>query len=179
MQIEKATTAFSILNTTQPLRGLGFSLSTGLEPASPGGSMGVKGPIPKRSDERVRRNVEDVPVETITAIGPVEIPELGIPKPHPLIVDLYESMKNSAQSQYYEPSDWALARVTFHFLNKQLRSTKPSAQMLASLFSQMTSLLLTEGDRRRVRIEIERNQNQPDNNVVQVADLFRERFAKG
>lgn len=140
---------------------------------------GITGPVPKRSEERVRRNKEDVPIETIPAIGPVEVPELGIPRPHPLVVDLYESMQNSAQSKYYEPSDWATARVVFHFLNKQLRSTKPSAQMLASLFAQMTSLLLTEGDRRRVRIEVERNQNQPENNVVQVADLFRAQLAKG
>lgn len=138
--------------------------------------MGVKGPIPKRSEERVRRNVDEVPIDTVPAIGPVEVPELGIPKPHPLIVDLYESMKNSAQSKYYEPSDWATARVTFHFLNKQLRSTKPSAQMLASLFSQMTSLLLTEGDRRRVRIEVERNQNQPDAKVVSIADHFKQQL---
>lgn len=138
--------------------------------------MGTFGPIPKRSDERVRRNKEEVPIDKVTAIGPVDIPELGIPKPHPLVVDLYESMKTSAQSKYYEPSDWATARITFHFLNKLLRSTKPSAQMLASVSSMMTTLLLTEGDRRRVRIEVERNPDAPEGKVLQVADLFRERL---
>lgn len=137
---------------------------------------GITGPIPKRSDERVRRNKEEVPIEKVSAIGPVEIPELGIPNPHPLVVDLYESMKNSAQSKYYEPSDWASARVTFHFLNKLLRSTKPSAQMLASVSSMMTTLLLTEGDRRRVRIEVERNPEAPEGKVIQISDLYRERL---
>lgn len=138
--------------------------------------MGDRGPIPKRSDERVRRNKDEVPVDTVTAIGPVEIPELGINNPHPLLKDLYESMKTSAQSKFYEPSDWAKARITFHFLNKQLRSSKPSAQMVAALFSDLTSLMLTEGDRRRLRLEVERNPTAPTGNVVSAADRFKQQL---
>ena len=41
-------------------------------------------------------------------------------------------------------------------LSRQLGSGKPSAMMLAAWSSASTRLLTTEGDRRRVRIELER-----------------------
>lgn len=136
--------------------------------------MGDRGPVPARSDQKVRRNLPDTPIATITAIGPVEIPDLGIANAHPMVRDLYESMKTSAQKAYYEPSDWQYARITLHFVNRLLRSTKPSAQMLASVNQMLTSLLLTEGDRRRVRIEVERQ--QAEGVVIDVADMFRQQL---
>jgi hypothetical protein len=136
--------------------------------------MGVKGPIPKHSSERVRRNQDEGPIEKITAIGTVEVPELGIPNPHPLVASLYESMKTSAQSKFYEDSDWAYARFTFHFANKLLRQKQPSAMLLSSVNQMLTSLLLTEGDRRRVRIEVERQ--QAEGVVIDVAKMFEDRL---
>jgi hypothetical protein len=49
--------------------------------------------------------------------------------------------------------------------------------MVQSLFSQLTDLLLTEGARRRVRLEVERAQAGGD--VLEVADLFRRRLSEG
>lgn len=139
--------------------------------------MAVTGPIPKREDQRVRRNTsESGQVDKVVEIGKVTVPDLGIVDPHPLVKSLYEGMKKSAQRKYYEPSDWEYARVVMHFLNQQLYAGRPSAQMLAALNSMMQALLLTEGDRRRVRIEVERQLTTGDNNVVQVADLFRQRL---
>lgn len=140
--------------------------------------MGVNGPIPKRDDERVRRNTPDVPVTKVTAIGTVEVPDLGITNPHPLVRDLYESLKDSAQSRFYEPSDWQYARLTLHFVNKLVRAKQPSAMMLATANSMLTSLLMTEGDRRRVRLEVERNQNPEGAQVLEVADLFKQQLTK-
>ncbi|MDV6975320.1 phage terminase small subunit [Mycobacterium intracellulare] len=139
----------------------------------------MPGPVPQRSDQKVRRNTDGGEIDKITAIGPVEIPDLNIPDAHPFVTELYESMKKSAQKKYYEPTDWAYAKTTLHFLNKLLWSPKPSAQMLASVNQMLTSLLLTEGERRRVRIEVERNPIGGENSVVQVADLFRQRLAQG
>ena len=94
--------------------------------------MGARGPVPKRSDQRVRRNKDEGgEVEKLPAVGPVEIPDLDIEDPHPLIVDFYESLKDSAQSQFYEPSDWQFARFVMHFANKLVQSARPSSQMLA------------------------------------------------
>lgn len=136
----------------------------------------MPGPVPKRSDQRVRRNKDEVPIEKVTAIGEVEIPELDLEDPHPLIADFYESLKDSAQSEFYEPSDWQQARLTCHFLDRQVKSSKPSGQMLAVLHSMMTDLLVTEGARRRVRLEIEREQAKGQ--LIDLAEMFRQEQAK-
>lgn len=140
----------------------------------------MPGPIPKRSEQLVRRNIPEVPVTKLPAVGQVQIPELDITNPHPLVVDMYQSLKDSAQKQFYEPSDWQYARLTLHFVNKLVRSSRPSAQMLASVNTMLTSLLMTEGDRRRVRLEIERNQTgSPEGaEVVSIADMFRKRLGE-
>ncbi|WP_367137921.1 hypothetical protein [Saccharothrix sp. HUAS TT1] len=132
--------------------------------------------MPKRSEERVRRNKDEVQIEKITAIGTVLQPPLDFPSPHPITVDLYRSMGESAQARYYEPSDWEFARATLHFLDRLLKSTKPSGQMLATVNQMLTGLLLTEGERRRVAIEIERETTK--NELADVAALFRDRAAQ-
>jgi hypothetical protein len=98
--------------------------------------------------------------------------------PHPLVVDLYLSLADSAQARYYEPSDWQYARFALHFADVLLKSSRPSSQLLASVQSMMTELLFSEGARRRVRIEVERS-NPSGGDVLDVADLFRQRLAGG
>lgn len=138
--------------------------------------LGQFGPVPKRSSERIRRNKEENPVETLQAVGSVEPPALNFDNPHPMIVDFYNSLKESAQSRYYEPSDWQYARFICHYMDGQMKAGgKLSAQMLASISSALNDLLISEGARRRVRLEIERENavsGAPD-----LADLFRQRQA--
>lgn len=138
--------------------------------------MPSTGPIPKRSDQRVRRNAPEVPITTVTALGNVPIPQLNIPNVHPMVLDIYESLKHSGQARYYEPSDWQFARLTMHLVNKLVKSNRPSAQMLASINTMLASLLMTEGERRRVRMEIERKPPGEEGKVLEVADLFRQRL---
>lgn len=139
--------------------------------------MGTRGPVPKRSDQRIRRNKDDAgPVEKITTAGTVDVPALGIDNPHPIITDLYESLAESAQARYYEPSDWAFARYTLHFADRLIKSNRPSSQMLAAVNSALTELLVSEGARRRVRLEVERDQDVPGD-VVDLAEMFRQRQA--
>ncbi len=140
--------------------------------------MGVTGPVPKRSEDRIRRNKPDIPVEKVQAIGIVVAPPLGLDSPHPIIRDLYLSMKDSAQARFYEPSDWHYARLTLHFADLLLKSSRPSGQLLSTVQSMLTDLLLTEGARRRVRLEIERS-SQSGGEVLEVADLFRQRLLQG
>lgn len=134
---------------------------------------GITGPIPKRSDERIRRNKVE-PVDKVTAIGTVVPPRLAVENPHQIVRDIYNSMKTSAQSKYYEDSDWAYANFTLVFCDHLLKSSRPSGQLLATVQSMLTELLLTEGARRRVRLEVERNTGQAD--VLDVAHLFRQRL---
>lgn len=141
--------------------------------------MSRTGPVPKRSSERVRRNKPDVPIEKVEAIGLVEPPPLGLRKPRKLIEDMYEAMKESAQSKYYEPSDWAFARITLALLDEQLKAPKANSQIVATIMSNFGDLLVTEGERRRARMEIERSDSAPADNVVDVAAVFAERAAQG
>ncbi|AIS73769.1 hypothetical protein PBI_POWER_6 [Mycobacterium phage Power] len=150
--------------------------------------MGTRGPIGKRDEERVRRNAPESPTETVQVIGPVQIPELGDVsydgETHPLIIEMYESIKNSAAVKYYEPTDWTYAKLTLYTLNQELIASrhygKPMGAMKLTAINQMlSSLLLTEGDRRRVRLEIERNPGDPTaGKVVDMTDMLKQRLAQ-
>ncbi|AUV61961.1 hypothetical protein KIV63_gp02 [Mycobacterium phage SWU2] len=137
--------------------------------------MGEFGPIPKRSDQRVRRNKPETPVTQLpVATKPVKAPPMGIPDAHPVVSQLWDSLAKSAQAQYYEPSDWAYARMALHFANRECWSGKPNGQILATINSMLTGILVSEGDRRRVQLEIQRNQT--DAVVTDIASMFKEQL---
>jgi len=149
----------------------------------------MPGPIPKRDEERVRRNIPTDPTETITMIGKVKIPEMGdlshLGETHPLIEEMYESIKQSAAVKYYEPTDWQFARIALYTLNQELiaaqHNGRPVGAMKLTAINQMLSaLLLTEGDRRRARLEIERAPGDAaGGKVLDVTDMLRQRLAAG
>lgn len=139
-------------------------------------TIGSRGPVPKRSEERIRRNKDDVEVTKLEATGVVEVPELGIEDPHPMIVDFWEAICDSAQAKFYEPSDYQYARFTLHFANKLVLSGRPSSQMLAAVNSALSDLLVSEGHRRRVRLEVEREQAKAE--VFDIAEEFRKRMGE-
>lgn len=125
--------------------------------------MGTRGPVPKHSEDRKRRNTPavDAGVEKVVVESSVDI---SIPTPdanwHPIALRLWDSLALSGQSRFYEPSDWALAYSLMDDLTYYKFATKRSGQMLASIYAQMSSLLITEGDRRRVGIELARKSSE-------------------
>lgn len=125
--------------------------------------MGTRGPVPKHSEDRKRRNspANDAGVEKVVVESSVDI---SIPTPdanwHPIALRLWDSLALSGQSRFYEPSDWALAYSLMDDLTYYKFATKRSGQMLASIYAQMSSLLITEGDRRRVGIELARKSSE-------------------
>ena len=148
--------------------------------------MGTRGPIGKRDEERVRRNVPEDPTVTVQMHGLVPIPDLGdmshLGETHPLVTDMYESIKQSASVKYFEPTDWQFARLTLFTLNQELiaaaHNGKPVGAMKLTAINQMLSaLLLTEGDRRRARLEIERAPAESGGKVLDVTDMLRQRLA--
>lgn len=138
--------------------------------------MGGRGPVPKRSDDRARRNATEIEITKIEVNGPAEQPPLGLVEPHPIIVDLWESLSESAQSEFYEPSDWQFARFTLHFADNLIKQGRPSAQMFQGITSALSDLLVSEGSRRRLRMEVERNKASAD--VVDISKLFKERMGE-
>ncbi|MER5312685.1 hypothetical protein ABT034_33485 [Streptomyces sp. NPDC002773] len=92
---------------------------------------------------------------------PAELPDLPEPDAlwHPIATDWYLSLRDSGQAAFYQPSDWAMARYAAELMSRGLSEDRPpNGQYVAALNSVMSSLLTTEGDRRRVRIELERKQ---------------------
>ncbi|GAA2609543.1 hypothetical protein GCM10010411_49770 [Actinomadura fulvescens] len=120
--------------------------------------MATKGPVPKRSDQRRRRNEnpEGIPTTEVPRIGAtVDAPPLGFVT-HDLAMDFYASLARSEQAHYFEPSDWQAARILTMELGRMLNAGKPSGQLYTALWSAMGDLLATEGQRRRLRFEIDR-----------------------
>jgi hypothetical protein len=86
----------------------------------------------------------------------------------------YRSLAASAQSQFYEPSDWAQAQLVAEAMTRMLEDEKFQAATLSAVMAGMTELLTSEGARRRARVEIERE--KPAGPVVSAADEYRRRL---
>ena len=131
------------------------------------------GPIPKRSEERRRRNKDSKP-EIVAVPGKVK------PQPcpngiHPEARGWYKSLGQSAESRYWEPSDWRQARIAAIWLSGLLSGSRPSAQMVASWLSMVSELGVTEGARRRMRIEIDRRGPIESADVTEMDEYRRAR----
>lgn len=118
----------------------------------------MPGPVPKRSTERRRRNSTSK-VQTVAVLVGAKV-EIPAPDPawHPIAKDWYLSLAQSGQSQFYEPSDWQMARFVADAMSRNLKQrAKFSAMLFTTVVAAMNDLLTTEAARRRVRLEIERN----------------------
>jgi hypothetical protein len=142
--------------------------------------MGERGPVPKRTTQRHGHRKTE-PTDTAAAT-----PEGKYRKPparrewHPIAKRWYLALARSGQARWYEPSDWEHAYVWAEMLSRQLFSDKPSAMMLAAWDSASARLLVTEGDRRRVRIELEKPTADPDQEAgVASMDAWRAKLAGG
>ena len=142
--------------------------------------MGVRGPVPKRADQRRRTNTDGGPVTKGPASAVKGVPA-GSKDWHPAAKRWYAALKASGESHWYEPSDWAEAWVAAEVLSQMLQAEKLSAMLYASWQGVSARLLVTEGDRRRVRIELDRGgQADPDAEAgVTAMDDWRKRLAGG
>lgn len=164
--------------------------------------------IPRREDElqrpRSRKSKDALPV-THGVMRPVSIPRAD-PEWHPIAKRLYNSLKTSGQSDYYQNSDWAMAfslcddlsrykkqEDQADALNEALarwhemtgdereeagfdRKRAPrfggkggSAMKLNGILDALGSLMVTEGDRRRLRLELQ--QPQPEQTPASVTAI--------
>lgn len=108
-----------------------------------------------------RSKDEKASVTKAPSAAPADLPDLPEPDPswHEIATDWYLSLRESGQAAFYQPSDWAMARYAAELMSRGLSSDRPpNGQYVAALNSVMASLLTTEGDRRRARIELERKQ---------------------
>lgn len=119
----------------------------------------MSGPIPKRSEDlaRGKRYEPEGSIQTTKGIarGGKAYPAKGTW--HPMAKQWYNSLKKSGIADYFELSDWATAVVVAEELSNYLKTDpmRRNGQMLTTLLTTMTSLGATEGERRRMRIELE------------------------
>lgn len=133
--------------------------------------MGERGPTPKRADQRRRHTKESEQPDTVPVEGEVKAPSAD-ENWHAVAKLWYESLADSGQSTYYEPSDWAMAFVLAESMSRDLnpqviavpeRTGEPveatipmKGASLSAYLKGMTALLVSEGDRRRAQIELQR-----------------------
>lgn len=136
-------------------------------------------PLGKRDDQRVRRNEtgeDGLGTDQYDLEGEVLIPWAVFD--HSFVQGLWKSLEESVNRKFYEPSDWQYARLTLHMWDMVLMKNEvPSAMMIASLDSMLSKMLVTEADRRRLKIEAKR-QTEKNGEVVDAATLFKQRFEK-
>lgn len=136
---------------------------------------GARGPVPKRSDQRRRANKTEIDIDSAPAS--VEVP---IPVASPLWLEptanWYNSLAQSGQSHWYEPSDWAQAWVLAELLDRALRSAKTNGMLISAWLHGAAELMTTEGARRRMRIELAKGeQGDPDlDAAISDLDSFRQ-----
>jgi hypothetical protein len=143
-------------------------------------AMGSRGPVPKRSDQRRRANQDEMPIASAPAARKVTVPAAARTW-HPIAKRWYLSLRSSGQSQFYESSDWMQAYVAAEVLSRLLSVPDKTPAMLFTAWSaESARLLVTEGDRRRLRIELER-EGQVDKDeeaAVAIMAAYRDKRAQ-
>ena len=127
----------------------------------------MPGPAPKRGPkaghhpEHKRKIVE--------TFSTVPVPD---PKPdwRPEVVHWYASLNLSGQSRYYEASDWDFALAAGDLL--EAFYAQPYGNTFKVWMQACSNLGVTEADRRRMRIEV----NRPVAEKGEPGDLIRGRF---
>ena len=97
----------------------------------------------------------DIAAPSKGVLLPSSIPPAD-PEWHPICTMIWEAMQTSGQSYWYQNSDWAYAYAVMDDVNMYKRSPTRSAMHMAAINDALRSLMLTEGERRRARIELER-----------------------
>lgn len=136
----------------------------------------MPGPLPKRIEERRRKNV--VPGETVaTMLGDVKVPD---PDPgwHPVAREWYEAVRDSGQALFFEPSDWAAARYICAAMTKNLnQEARFSAQLFGTVWSAMNDMLTSEAARRKAKLQVQRVlDDQPEEEKPTAMAKYRQAF---
>jgi hypothetical protein len=119
--------------------------------------MGTRGPVPNRESDlarpRSRKGKEHAEPVTKGELRKVTVPTADSAW-HPIARKLWDSLKTSGQADFYQNSDWAYAYSVCDDLSHFKKSGQRSSMMAQVIYSAMSNLLVTEADRRRVRIEL-------------------------
>jgi hypothetical protein len=139
----------------------------------------MPGPLPKDPEDRVRRNKtgeDGIPYETYELEGEVKPPSLDLPFATKEVQELWEALKKSVNREFYEPTDWIYAKMTLRMWDSVLTKNEvPGAMLLSALDGMLSKMLVTEADRRRLKIDAKRTkpEKKPQNKA---SDRYRQLF---
>jgi len=136
--------------------------------------------IPKRTEERRRRNKPTIPVTKAPSPREPVWPAPG-DHWHEIARDLYLSLRESGQARFYEQSDVQFAFFAGEMTNRCLGGQgtvngRLNGQVLATVIDMWGNLMTTEADRRRLRVELEREASPVPASVV-ILDKYRKAVA--
>jgi hypothetical protein len=133
--------------------------------------MGERGPAGKRPEEKRRRNKDGGVKTEGTAAANVK-PPAAKRDWHPIAKAWYKALAASGQSEFYEPSDWAMALMVAESISRDLnpqvvavpeKTGKPvfekvpmKGASLSAYLKAMTDLMVSEAARRRAGIALKR-----------------------
>ena len=141
--------------------------------------MGSRGPLPKRSEARTRTNAtfeDGIALKKGVAL-PYSWPAAN-EEWHPVIAELYEGAQESGMIAYYQQSDVAVFRMALDLLNDEWGKSRRSAMVMAEGFKLLKDLGLTEGERRRLHIELDTPKVQEVDAKVLALASARDRLTK-
>jgi len=133
--------------------------------------MGRRGPVPKSNRGRLSKD-RDRQNNIIQLTGAVKPPPAKS-NWHPGARALYRSLIDSGQSDLYEPSDWAAARVAATVLTRFLKNPDAPLGLLDRAMAIFRSLGITHPDRLRMHLEIYRDEDAEPVAVGQTGRLDR------
>lgn len=135
----------------------------------------MPGPIPNRSDdlsrERDANRGDRAPIRTGEML-PVTVPHAD-PDWHPIARKVWDSLKSSGMRDFYQNSDWAIAYSLMDDLSHYKKSEKRSSMQLAAIMQSLTALGLTEGDRRRMRVELAKPEEPTESASVTAINTYK------
>ncbi len=119
----------------------------------------MPGPAPKPASKRRRANkgASYGAAEPVTApAAHVQERALGIDDPHPLVVDMWNTVQSSCESRFYSEADWGRLCFELWFANRAMRSGRPtSGHTWAVVQHGLTELLISPAAKRRAAIELQ------------------------
>jgi hypothetical protein len=137
----------------------------------------MPGPAPKRDAERVRTAEPASGAARHGGLRPVTIPNADRKNWHPRAQSWFDSLKASGQQDFFQDSDWAMAKIICDYLT--LWYERPRAMDMANIFAMMGRLGTTEGDRRQIlRVELDAPEEEDKSASLIAIEGYRDLLTK-
>jgi hypothetical protein len=138
----------------------------------------MPGPAPKPDSKRRRyakpKSYGDATPTTAPAAAASTPRTLGIDNPHPLIVSIWDTVQESCESAFYSDCDWVRLRLELWHANREMASSRPSAQAWAAVQHGLSEMLLSPAVKRRAGIEMTRDVDDDADAAVSMVGRYRQ-----